>query len=99
MSIVNGMVREVPEIKVEKRWYPDDVRDLCIREKWYTKGNNEDYEQMLEYVDLYYDNPALEHLYRVAENICRHTDEQTISNVMFLLERYCVHTFYTIDEA
>ena len=41
--------------------------------------------------------PTYENLYRLAKDICEHSEDQTITNVMFILEREAVTTTFEID--
>ncbi len=50
---------------------------------------------MLEMVETM--NPTYENLYTVACDIKEHSDNQTITNVMFILEREAVTTTFEID--
>ena len=42
-------------------------------------------------------DPTLAVLYAVAKDICEHSEYQSISNVMFILERDAVYTTFEID--
>ena len=41
--------------------------------------------------------PTVENLYRLAKDIKEHSEGQTITNVMFILERDAVTTIFEID--
>ena len=86
---------DIPDITIEQRWHRDDVRRTCIEQNWYTCGDCEAYEKMLDMVE--HTTPTTENIYRVAKDICDHSEYQTISNVMFGLMHDAVLTFYTID--
>lgn len=87
----------VPEIKVERFWSMDKVRTVCINWNLYTCGDCKAYSHML--FDLVANlDPTPENIYIVAKDITEHSDDQTISNVMYLLERDAVETFYDLGE-
>ena len=89
------MVNMLPKIKEFKRWSANSVREVCINNNFYTAGDNEDYEHMLVWVDRMY--PNTENLYFIADNIYRHSVDQTIANIMFVLANNAVITTYEID--
>ena len=41
--------------------------------------------------------PTYENLFRLAMDICEHSEGQTIANVMFILEREAVTTTFEVD--
>ena len=86
-------------IKTTKTWSSWDVRNMCVRENFYTCGNNEDYSKMLDYVNEH-KNPEDMDIYIVAKDILKHTDEnlcQTMENIMFILANDVVKYFYNIE--
>lgn len=91
-----GTVR-IPQIETFRYWTPDRVRETCIRNGLYTKGTNEEYNRMLSYVGVAAGGPTTKNLYLVAKDICEHSENQLISNVMFILERDTVITTFEID--
>lgn len=85
----------IPEITTTRHWSMEDVRSACVRNKFYTQGTCEQYDAMLDYVDGA--EPTPENIYIVAKNICEHSENQTITNIMFILEREAVITLYFLD--
>ncbi len=85
----------MPKIETKRIWNWDRVRTTCVKNQLYTAGSNEDYMHMLDWVDRLY--PNLENMYFIAEDICKHSDDQTISNVMFILERDAIITVFDIE--
>lgn len=83
-------------IKTEKTWDWNDVRSMCIRNNWYDRGSNEEYQKMLDMTEL----PVTdENIYRMAVDIVSHTSaEQTIGNVMYYIGEDVIHTFYDVEE-
>lgn len=87
----------IKNIKVVKKWYWNDVRELCIRQNWYDKGTCGEYDTMLEFVKN--SVPSTASIYQTAKDILEHTsDEQTLSNIMFYLANDVVKIFYEIED-
>lgn len=84
-----------PNIKENRFWSVESVRQACINNDLYTCGDNEEYEHMLSWVKRLY--PNTENLYFIAKNIQQHSGDQTISNIMFILEKEAVTTTFEID--
>ena len=80
-----------------RHWNSYDVRAMCIREDLYTLGDDEEYTAMLESVeDESY--PTLEDIYRVAEDINRHSAGQTVTNIMYMLVNNVIKSCFDIIE-
>lgn len=80
-----------------RHWNSYDVRAMCIREDLYTLGDDEEYTAMLESVeDESY--PSLEDIYRVAEDINRHSEGQTVTNIMYMLANNVTKSCFDIIE-
>jgi hypothetical protein len=65
---------------IERRYiFSDDVRRLCIVRGWYTKGNTEQYDNMLKLVDNR-EVATAEGLFDIASDIWNHsnTDLHTV---------------------
>lgn len=85
----------IPNITTRRIWSSDSVRRACIRNDLYTRGDNEAYSSMLDYVSK--SDPSTENLYIVAKDIAEHSRPQPISNVMFILECGAVITVFNIE--
>ncbi len=82
---------------IEKtHWSTIDVRKMCIRENLYTEGDDEDYGKMF---DIVRDHPAPtpEIIYRVADDINRHSEGQTVANIMYILSNSVIRRCYDIE--
>lgn len=86
---------KTPNITTNRRWSSMSVRRTCIKHDLYTCGDNEDYNHMLSWVERLY--PNAENLYRIAEDIQKHSKYQTVTNIMHLLEKDAVTTTFEID--
>ena len=86
---------KTPEIKITRKWSLGSVREACIKNDLYTCGDCEEYDHMLNWVGRLY--PSTENIYFIAKNIVDHSKDQTISNVMFILEKDAINTFFEID--
>ena len=85
----------IPKITARRTWSRYSVINACIRNDLYTLGENEEYERMLNMVDEMY--PDINAIYMVAKDICKHSECQTIANVMYILENDVVTTTFEID--
>ena len=83
-----------PNITVNRQWSARKVRQVCIDNDLYTCGTNQDYDHMLDWVRRLY--PNTDNLYFIAEDIQKHSREQTITNIMFLLANHAVTTTFEI---
>ena len=88
-------IEQKPAITEINRITADSVRSCCIKHSLYTNGSCRDYDFMLNYADT--QDYSLEMLYDLAEDICKHSDSQTITNVMHILRKDAVITIYEID--
>lgn len=86
---------KTPEIKITRKWSLMSVRAACIKNDLYTCGDCEEYDHMLNWVERLY--PNTENIYFIAKDIVEHSEDQTISNVMFILEKDAINTFFEID--
>lgn len=79
----------------KRTWGSSLVREACIRNSLYTRGDNEAYMKLLDYVDDH--EPTTKSLYIAASDINRHSKDQTITNIMFILESEAVLTTFEIN--
>ena len=86
---------KTPTITTKRQWCANDVYTVCVRNGLYTCGDNEEYDAMLNSIDEL--EPTPENIYQVAKDIYDHSKNQTITNIMFSLEKVAVNTFYYID--
>lgn len=72
-------------------WTPEEVREMCIRHDWYTRGDCKAYDAMLQMViDLV---PSPVNMFRVAKDIANHSgdkydNEDGSSSVQMIL--FCI---------
>lgn len=77
-------------------WDSDDVRAVCITHGFYTCGNNEAYNRMLDYVDG--NPPKKKAIYKVAKSIYKHSRINIpVESIMNILARDAVRTAYRIE--
>lgn len=73
--------------------YRDDLRRLCIKNNWYTRGTNEEYEKMLTFVDAC-DNVTTADIVKIATDIICHSDtEYPTSSICFEIAKICNSIF------
>ena len=80
-----------------KRLSPDEVRNLCIKKDWYTRGDVNAYAAMLDKVWKIEESEKSitpDQLGEIAEDILAHSDtEYTAESIMWELNR-AARTFY-----
>lgn len=86
----------LPNIIATRKWSPESVMETCQRNNLYTCGDNWEYRRMLS--GVFYSNPTYVNLYKTACDIQKHSENQSIENVMFILEREAVITTFEIEE-
>ena len=80
------------KFKEFRTWSNESVREACVNNNFYTRGNNEEYSHMLSWVERLY--PNTENIQFIAENILEHSEDQTLSNIMFVLVNRAVTISY-----
>lgn len=85
-----------PIITRTPHWTVSDVRETCIRNNLYTRGTNEEYEEMFDIVRSV-PEPSDFGIHRVAKDIAEHSDGQTVTNVMFILANEAVKYTFELD--
>lgn len=83
-----------PTIITKRHWSPNSVKTVCIKNNFYTKGTCDEYNRMLKLVETMI--PTYENIYIVARNISKHSEQQDVSYIMFLLENKAVVTTFEI---
>ena len=91
----------VPKIKAVRHWNSCEVRQLCIKNEWYTHGDCQAYSDMLGFVDR--NDPTTENIYLTALDICQHSfdgdiDDDDVTTMMEQIEKSVVDKFYYIGE-
>lgn len=84
-----------PKIKANRIWNFGNIRAACIRNKLYAYGTNEDYNNLANFINNY--KPTYENIYKAAYDIYTHSDGQTITNIMYIIEQECVYTTFELD--
>ena len=80
----------------------EDVRNFCIHNNLYTRGNNEDYSRMLQSLDKLH-NCTPQRVIVIAKDIAEHSDQQdakidlSLGNIAFYLCEDVMHTILSID--
>ena len=95
MATFTHTTHDTVAITRNRRWDFNSVREACIRNDLYTRGTNEAYSAMLDMADR--TEPTTKAMYLVAKDIQEHSEDQTITNVMFILEREAVITTFEIN--
>lgn len=77
-------------------WSSEYVRRACIRNDLYTIGDSGSYLRMLSDVDNN-PNPSDFALFIIAKDIADHSENQTVSNVMYILANEAVWYTFTLN--
>lgn len=94
------MYAKLKEIKTKRVWHLNDVRKLCIRHDYYTRGTNEDYSAMLNFVST--SAPTKRNVYKVAEDIMKHSSGReswctdALCCIMYDLEKEAISTLHYV---
>ena len=80
--------REVRKIR------EDDLRNLCIAKRWYTRGDNAAYNHLLNDLSGDKENITTDDIVEIALDIMEHTNtEQELTSICFDVARIAV-TFF-----
>ena len=85
-------------MKTTFKMYYDDVRIMCIKNELCTKCTCKQYDELLKICDFECKSflTLQNKLLKIATLMCNYSDEQTIENIMYLLMKNCVNTFFEI---
>lgn len=80
-------------MKETRKIHSDDLRNLCIKKNWYTKGTGEEYSNLLATADGI-NNIETQDIVRIAQDILDHSDTaQPLSSICFEIAKVC-HSFF-----
>jgi hypothetical protein len=93
------------KINESKIWSADRIWTMCNKHEYYTRGYNEDYSKMLNFVTNH--KPTTNNIYKVAMDIFEHSDinldhygvdkDEMIQAIMFDIHNECVSVHYEIN--
>lgn len=75
------------KIKENRRIFPEELRELCIRNHWYTRGNNAEYEHLLLDMAGHKENITTADIVAIAEDIKEHSSDEAVEDLE--LETIC----------
>ena len=79
-----------------RQLFPEDLRQLCIKNNWYTNGTQEEYGLLL--YSLTVGDMTTAKIGIIAEDIKKHSNtEEEVTSIMFDIARIC-RTFFDIAE-
>ena len=83
----------IANYKEIRRLYDDDLRNLCINKNWYTRGNTEEYTNLLNMCNK--NNITTNDIVEIATNIMNHSNdvERELSSYCFEIARIA-YTFF-----
>ena len=77
-----------------RRIFANDLRNLCIRNNWYTRGTNKEYTHMLHVLAAKGKNITTDDIVDIATDIMEHSDtDQELTSICFEVARIAV-TFF-----
>ena len=80
--------REIRKISV------NDLRNLCIAKRWYTRGDNEEYNHLLNELAGNKENITTDDIVEIALDIMQHSNtDQDLTSICFDVARIAV-TFF-----
>ena len=84
------------EIKRQDVWSALGIRDMCVRNGWYTSGDNAAYEKMLDFVTE--NEPTTLNIYKVANDIFNHSERNVfvIDDITNEIRNTIVKSNYTV---
>lgn len=88
-----------PVLLTTRKWDAEGIRSMCVSHHFYMRGTVAQYTDMLNYVKE--NDPTPENIYNVANDILNYTDpneDQTVTNIMYIIENEVVRTSYEIKE-
>lgn len=86
---------KIVSVSAQRRWSRRSVQQACIDNDLYTCGTNDEYMNMLSMVDRL--SPDTMNIYFVAKDISNFSKDQTVTNVMYILESEAVITTFEIN--
>lgn len=90
------------KITKEESWSRDALYTLCNKEKWYTGGDNSEYEALLSLAEEA--EPTDGNIFLAARDIAEHSsdydanDPEDIAGIMFVIRKFTVNVFYTVEK-
>lgn len=94
-----------PQYTETRIMYGDQLRALCIRQDWYTRGTCSEYERLFDRLNDEHGNfrnLATADLAGIAQDIADHSvlaDGWEVTDIMYELARVCTVTFGTVEAA
>jgi len=89
------MYKEVRTLSAE------NLRNLCIKQHWYTRGTNSEYDNLLFDLAADKENLTTADIIAIAEDISAHSnllDGQTIECIAFEVNRACIVFFERVQK-
>ena len=78
-----------------------ELRTLCVRQDWYTRGDNDEYEHLLLDMAEHRPHLATGDIIAIAEDIAAHSDLAdgwTVEAIAFEVARICTVTFHPLTQ-
>ena len=91
----------MPDYKEIRRLPAPVLRELCIRREWYTKGDNAEYDHLLQDLAAGKENLTTGDIIQIADDIAGHSELDEgcgIEEIAFEVARACTVTFRPAPE-
>lgn len=86
----------IPVSLAERRdWNMLSVREMCIKHRLFTAGTTDEYSSVLNFVNK--NEPTAENIFLVARRINKCSEQQTVSNIMYLLAKEACYPTFELD--
>lgn len=82
-------------MKETRHLFSGDLRQLCIKRNWYTRGTNAEYDALLDAANK--EGILTEDIVKLAEDIKSHSDTgYPVTSICFEIAEIC-HSFFAED--
>ncbi len=82
------------EYREVRRILSEDLRELCIRNNWYTRGDCKAYSHLLNELAHEKENITTDDIVEIAQDILEHSDtDQELTSICFDVARIAVSFF------
>ncbi len=82
------------EYREVRRIFAEDLRELCIRNNWYTRGDCKAYSHLLNELAHEKENITTDDIVEIAQDILEHSNtDQELKSICFEVARIAVSFF------
>lgn len=82
------------EYREVRRIFAEDLRELCIRKNWYTRGDSKAYSHLLNELAHEKENITTDDIVEIAQDILEHSNtDQELTSICLEVARIAVSLF------